>query len=280
MATTYRRRSRTRSILIVAVLAAITLITLDARSNGRGTLGSIRGWVNDAFSPIQSAAHSGLAPVGNFLSGAASYGSLRSENQRLRNQISSMQAQAVASAASQKQAQAVLAQAHLSFVGSTPTVLTRVIGGGSSNFENTVTIDKGTTNGLAVGQPVVAPGGLVGNISAASAKTATVDLLTNPNFVVGVRLDDNVVASAQGFGRSSMLRVTFDQPPDVGFHLGIGEALVTSGLELEKFPPGIPVAKVASVKNPAGAPNPIVALRPIVSLAQLDFLTVELWSPP
>ncbi|MGI8753840.1 MAG: rod shape-determining protein MreC [Acidimicrobiales bacterium] len=264
----------------MTVLAAITLITLDSRSNGQGTLGSFRGRVTDVFSPIQSATHSALAPVGNFLSGASSYGSLRSENQRLRNQIATMQSQAVTSSAAEKQAQAVLAQAHLSFVGSIPTVQTQVIDAGSSNFENTVTIDKGTTDGIAVGQPVVAPGGLVGDITAASARTATVDLLTDPNFVVGVRLDDNVVASAQGYGRSKSLRVTFDQPPDLGFHLGLGEALVTSGLDLEKFPPGIPVATVDQVKSPAGAPNPIVTLRPLVSLSQLDFLTVELWSPP
>ncbi|MDQ2728863.1 MAG: rod shape-determining protein MreC [Actinomycetota bacterium] len=264
----------------MAVLAAITLITLDSRSNGQGALGSFRGRVTDVFSPIQSATHSALAPIGDFLSGAASYGSLRSENQRLRNQITSMQAQGVSSSAAEKQAQAVLAQAHLSFVGSTPHVLTRVIDAGSSNFENTVTIDKGTTDGIAVGQPVVAPGGLVGDITAASARTATVDLLTDPNFVVGVRLDDNVVASAQGYGRAKALRVTFDQPPDPGFHLGVGEALVTSGLDLEKFPPGIPVATVASLKSPAGAPNPIVTLQPLVGLSKLDYLSVELWSPP
>lgn len=264
----------------MAVLAAITLITLDSRSSGHGTLGSFRGAVTDVFSPIQTATHSALAPVGNFLSGAADYGSLRSENQRLRDQVATMQSQAVTSAAAQKEAQAVLAQAHLSFVGSTPTVVARVIDAGSSNFENTVTIDKGTTEGIAVGQPVVAPGGLVGDITAASAKTATVDLLTDPNFVVGVRLDDNVVASAQGYGRSSLLRVTFDQPPDPGFHLRTGEALVTSGLDLEKFPPGIPVASVASVKNTPGAPNPAVSLRPLVNLSQLDYLSVELWSPP
>lgn len=264
----------------MAILAAITLITLDSRSNGQGTLGSFRGKVTDVFAPIQTATHSALAPVGNFLSGAASYGSLRSENQRLRNQIANMQAQSVASSATQGLAQAVLGQAHLSFVGSIPTVLTRVIDAGSSNFENTVTIDKGTTDGIAVGQPVVAPGGLVGDITAASARTATVDLLTDPNFVVGVRLDDKVVASAQGYGRSKSLRVTFDQPPDPGFHLGVGEAVVTSGLDLEKFPPGIPVATVDQLKNPPGAPNPIVTLRPLVSLSKLNYLSVELWSPP
>lgn len=264
----------------MAVLAAITLITLDSRSNGHGTLGDLRGRVSDVFAPIQRATHSALAPVGNFLSGAADYGSLRSENQRLRNQISAMQAGAVASATAQKRAQEVFRQANLPFVGSTPKVTVSVIDQGSSNFENTVTVNKGTRDGIAVGQPVVAPGGLVGDITAAAARTSTVDLLTDPNFVVGVSLDNKTVGSAQGYGRAAPLRVTFDQPPDAGLHLRRGQFIVTSGQQMEKFPPGIPVAAVDKVTSLPGAPNPDVTLKPIVDLSTLNYLTVELGSPP
>ncbi len=274
------QRSRTRSILIVAVLVAITLITLDSRSNGQGALGTIRGRISDAFAPIESSTHAALAPVGDFLTGAADFGSLRSENQQLRNQIATMQSAAISSAAAQKQAQVILGQSHLSFVGSIATTAARVIDQGASNFANTVTIDKGMTSGIALNQPVVASGGLVGAISAVSARTATVDLLTDPNFVVGVNLDTIVVASAQGYGRSSPLRVTFDVPPDPGFHLAPGEAVLTSGLDREKFPPGIPVASVKEVANPAGTPNPVVTLKPLVDLSKLTYVAVELWSGP
>lgn len=264
--------------MIVLVLAAITLIAVDSRSNGHGVMGDVRGKVSDVFSPIQRATHSALAPVGNFLSGAASYGSLRSENQRLRNQLSALQAQGVTSAYEQRQAQQIQAQAHLQFVGSIPPVLTRVIDNGASNFENTVTIDKGTSAGIAVGQPVVAPGGLVGDIIQASSHTATVDLITDPNFVVGLRLDSAVVASAQGYGRTAPMRLTFDQPPDPGFHLNVGQELLTSGLSMERFPPGIPVARVHSVHNVLGASNPDVTVTPIVNLGALNYLSVLLYS--
>lgn len=276
---TYRRRPRTRSILIVAILTALTFITLDSRSNGQGALGHIRDTVHNVFSPIQSATHSALAPVGNFLTGAASYGSFRSENERLRNQVAGMQAGAVAAAAALQQAQAVLKQGHLPFVGSIPTVVTQVIDSGSSNFENTVTINKGTRDGIGLGQPVVAAAGLVGDIISVSARTATVELLTDPNFVVGVRLDNVVVASAQGYGRSVPLRVTFDVPPDPGFHLAVGQPIVTSGQDMDKFPQGIPMGIVASVSSPAGAATPTATLKPLVDLSKLDYLTVELWSP-
>jgi rod shape-determining protein MreC len=279
---TYRRRSRARSILIVAVLAAVTLIVLDSRSGG-GPIGSLRSGLNTAFSPLQQATHDALAPVGNFLTGAADYGSLRSENQRLRNQVASMQSQAVAAAAAENAADQVLAQQHLPFVGQIPTVTAAVINQGAANFENTVQIDKGSAEGIAMGQAVVAPGGLVGQISQVSGHRATVDLLTDPNFVVGINLGDGVVGSAAGSGRDAPLRVTFDEPPVTTpggppFKLTPGQPLATSGQALETIPAGIPVATVKGFSTSTGSPEPTVTLTPIVDLGSLSYVTIELGS--
>ncbi len=116
----YRRSNRTRYVLAVLVLAALTLVTVDARSNGSGVLSDIRTKVSDGFSPLQRATHSALQPIGNFLTGALDYGSLRSENQRLRNQVAALQQQSVESAAEQAAAEQVLAEQHLPFVGQHP----------------------------------------------------------------------------------------------------------------------------------------------------------------
>jgi len=80
----YRRPARTRYLLAVLILAALTLVTIDARSQGTSFLSSIRSRVSDGFAPLQRATHSVLRPIGDFLTGAADYGSLKSENQRLR----------------------------------------------------------------------------------------------------------------------------------------------------------------------------------------------------
>ncbi|MDQ2754777.1 MAG: hypothetical protein M3R71_04420, partial [Actinomycetota bacterium] len=132
------------------VLAAITLITVDARGGGGGALGTVRGKVRDAFAPVQDATHSALRPIGNFLSGAVHYGSLKAENQHLRDQIASLQQQSDQANFEAQQAKSVLAEAHLPFVGDIPTVPGQVIDQAGANFENSVTIDKGSSNGVAV----------------------------------------------------------------------------------------------------------------------------------
>ncbi len=275
----YRRSSRTRYVLAVLVLAALTLVTIDARSSGSGVTHDIRTKVSDVFSPLQRATHSVLRPIGDFLTGALDYGSLRRENQRLRDQLSSQQAQSIQSAAEQSQAQQVLGLRNLPFVGAIPTVTVAVIDNGASNFENTVTVDKGKASGLAIGQPVVAAGGLVGTVGQVSASTATIFLLTNPTFAVGVRLDPLNVGTALGIGQGEPLRVTVDTTKAAVPKLAKGQAVVTSGLQLEKFPPNIPVGRVNTYSLTPGAAEPDITLVPFVNLSQLSFLDVLIWAP-
>jgi rod shape-determining protein MreC len=275
----YRRPARTRYVLAVLVLAALTLVTVDARSGGTGVTSDIRSKFHDAFSPIQRATHSVLRPIGDFFTGAFDYGSLRQENQRLRAQVAGLEAQSIQATAEQSAAQQLFALQKLPFVGSIPTVSVAVIDNGSSNFENTLTVDKGTTSGIAVGQPVVAAGGLVGSVKQVSSKTATIVLLTDPTFAVGVRLDAANVGTAQGIGRGEPLRVTVDTTSQAPPKLTKGQAVVTSGLDLEKFPPNIPVGTVASFTQEAGAAEPDITLMPFAHLGQLAFLQVLIWAP-
>lgn len=283
----YRRSSRTRNILAVLVLAALTLITIDARSNGHGVLNHIRGGVSDAFSPLQRATHAALAPVGNFLTGAVDYGSLRKENEQLRQQLAALQNQGIQAAAAQQAAQQILRQANLPFAGTIPGVTAQIIDNGSSNFDNSVTINKGTSSGIAAGQPVVAAGGLVGSIVRASSHTATIRLLIDPSFVVGIALPGGNIGSAQGQGSTQPLHgsviaqtngpvgaSTQVAPPKVT----VGQTVVTSGLKYENFPPGIPAGKITKVVTPPGEQEPEVSITPLVNLHNLGYVQVLLWS--
>ena len=54
---------------------------------------------------------------------------------------------------------------------------------------------------------------------------------------------------------------------------------MTSGLDLEKFPPNIPVGRVASFSPPPGAAEPEITVQPFVNVTQLAYLKVLLWSP-
>jgi rod shape-determining protein MreC len=258
----------------------LTLVTIDARSQGSGVLSTVRSKVGEGFAPLQRATHSALRPIGNFLTGALDYGSLRDENQRLRDQIAGLQTQSAQASSEQIGAEQVLGEANLPFVGHEPTVSTQVIDDGSSNFDASLTIGKGTSSGIAVGQPVVDAAGLVGSVASVNSNSATVVLLTDPTFAVGVRLPNANVGTAQGSGLAGPLRVSIDTTDLTPPVVKVGQVVVTSGLDLEKFPPYIPVGRVSAVTTPPGSAEPDITITPLADLGQLAYLQVILWSPP
>ncbi len=275
----YRRSSRSRNVIAVLVLAALTLVTIDARSQGVGVLSDARSKISDAFAPVQSATHAALRPIGNFLSGALDYGSLQRETELLRRQLAQAQTREAQAAAEQTQAEQVLKEQNLPFLGGIPTVTVQVINVGPSNFDNTVTINKGTANGLAVGQPVVAAGGLVGTVRSAAAHIATVELITDPNFRVGVSLQGANTGSAAGTGRSLPMRVEVLSTNRPRPTQKVGDVVSTSGLLNEKFPKAIPVGRVSKVITVPGAIEPEIQIAPLVDPSQLSYLQVLLWLP-
>ena len=273
----YRRTARPRFVLLLLVLSALTLVTIDTRAGGRGVIGQIRAKAHDAFAPVQDATHSALRPVGNFFTGVVHYGELKSENARLRDELAKVRGQQLQAADAQRELQLLLDQQHLDFVGNIPTVAAQVVDTSSSNFELSVQVNRGTSSGVAAGMPVVAAAGLVGRVVEVSAKRSTVLLLTDPTFSVGVRLTANGdTGVANGRGRDNPMTIDL-VPPNT--RLNHGDVLLTSGLQLERFPKGIPVGRVDAVKQQPGALQEDVTMNPIVDLSRLEFVQVLQWSP-
>lgn len=273
----YRRSARPRFTLLLLVLTAITLLTVDERSAGGGVVGTVRDAARDAFAPVKDAADSLFRPVGDFFQGALHYGDVVDENARLRQELAERRAVVLRAADAERERKALLDQQTLDFAGDVPTVAGRVVLAPASVFDLTVEVDRGRDAGVAPGMPVVAGGGLVGRVVDVSRTRSTVRLLTDPASSVGVRLTSSGdVGVATGRGRRASLRVDLVEPAT---KVEAGEVMVTSGLQQSAFPPGIPVAKVKAATAPPGALQQDVVADPLVDLRRLTFVKVLLWAP-
>ncbi|MBV8200292.1 MAG: rod shape-determining protein MreC, partial [Acidobacteria bacterium] len=212
------------------VLLGVTIVTLSDRSGHGGIFQKARSYARQVVNPLQSDVRSALQPVGDFIYGALQYRELERENQRLRQDLVAAQAAEAAAQAEEIEAEDVLGQQHLSYLAGIPSVAAEVVGTGSANFEQTIEVDRGSDDGVAVGQPVVAAGGLVGSVSAVSPHLATVTVLDDPSFTVGVRVEPSlVVGAATGEGQGNSLQV---EDVNVGETVKKGDYLVTSGLDV------------------------------------------------
>lgn len=270
-----RRQYRSRYVLLLLILTAGTIITLSYRSSGNRATRELRNIANDVYRPIETGFADAFRPVANFFKGAVDYGSLKSQNAKLRQQLGNLQRQSLSAPDQERQLQQITALDNLPFAGSIPTIKADVIDATASNFEVTVRLDRGTSTGVAVGMPVVSGSGLVGRVVQASSRESTVLLLTDASSNVGVR-DANVVGVASGQGQSHPIRVDYVAPSSP---VHTGDVMVTSGLQGSLFPPGIPVGKVASVSQPRDALQETVQMQPAVDLTGLQFVDILKWSP-
>src|SRR6266508_4400721 len=133
-------RARSARLVVVALVSVSLLtITVDYREGNNGPLSSLGRAALTVMSPLQEVMSKVTHPIGNFFSTLVRLPAIRKENEDLKDRLAEAESK-VATAA-------------------------QVIASGPSNFEWTITINKGSNQGIKLDLPVVASGKrLVGHI--------------------------------------------------------------------------------------------------------------------
>lgn len=274
-----RRSRRPRTTLILLLLASLTIITLDAHGGFHRITSGVRSVAADAFAPLRSGVDDVVEPIGSFLAGAAHYGAVRQQNQKLQQEIDQLRQQQSSQQDIDQAMKQLSALFNLPFIGNLQTVPAEVTDFAPSDFAATIDISVGRDQGVQLNMPVVGQGGLVGQVVQANHNTATVRLITDGQSSVGVRYgpaaDSSLaVLNGQGSGRP----LAADLVPN-NTTLTAGDVFTTSGLEGASYPAGIPVATVVASKTGATASQESVTLQPLADLTHLRYVSVVLWGP-
>lgn len=270
-------RRRSRYVLAVLTLLAVTLITLDARGVGvfdgmRNVAGDVLGPVGDAFAWVTT-------PVRNAWGGISDYDDLKTENEKLRDRVAKLEGDAAKGANAVEQLKRLRRQLNLGFADDIPSQVARVATGPYSNFDTfRMEIDKGSDDGIAVGNPVVTRDGLVGRVDRVSRTRAVVQLLTDPEFRLGVRLaSTQTLGIGHGGGDSDRFIV---QKIQTGVPVEPGEVVLTSGLENSVMPPDIPIGTVDKVTVDENPGLRLLLVSYGAKFSELDVVQVLKWTPP
>ncbi|BAN68134.1 rod shape-determining protein MreC [endosymbiont of unidentified scaly snail isolate Monju] len=124
-------------------------------------------------------------------------------------------------------------------------------------YRQQVVIDKGSTSGVFIGQPVLDANAVMGQVIQTTPFSSTVLLITDPSHSIPVQVLRNGLRTiALGTGRINELSLPY---LPTNSDIQVGDKLVTSGLG-GKFPAGYPVATVTRInRSPDNAFAEIVA---------------------
>jgi rod shape-determining protein MreC len=268
-------------VLVVALVSiSLVTITVDYREGTDGPLASLGDGALAVVSPLQEAVSKVTHPIGNFFSTLFRLPSIRRDRDVLRERVDTLETQLAERRADQARLDELeaLIGVQESLGIRIETTGAQVIANGVSNFEWTITIDKGSSDGIHENMPVVASAGLVGHVVNVGTSSSVVQLIIDPDSSVAGRLDvsrQTGLLSGEGPAdlQMSLVEPTVEVAPD--------EHVVTAGYRIagvaeSLYPPNVLIGTVSRVLDEDSATEKFLTVRPAVDFSSLSLVLVVL----
>src|SRR3954467_15783538 len=260
-------RQRTAVLFIAVMLGHVILIS--AQVNSRSGVPLLEVVTFGTFAEVQRAASGGTGGIRNAWKGYINLRGVRAENEMLKRQLGELQVrfqQERAAAERTRQLEQLLGFQQQIVTKSVATV---VIGASASPDSRTVTIDKGTSSGVRLNMPVIAPTGVVGRVVTPTAYASKVQLLVDRNAGAGALVDRSraqgvILGSGEELLNMKFVSATADVKP--------GDTVVTSGID-GIYPKGCVIGKIETVESGTGLYK-VIRVRPGVDFNRLEEVLV------
>lgn len=284
-----RPRARSNRLLMVTlVTVSLLVITFDFRQGPTGPLDTFGSAAHAALAPFQKGVSKVTNPIGSFFSAVAHLPSLQEENQQLKAERDAALAAQIKNADDLERLKTLEELLAIQAGLSPDTKAAVVIGSSVSNFEWTITLDKGSRDGVQVGSAVVASpgtesepgllGALVGRVIRVTPYSSDVLLLLDPEFKVAGRLfSSGETGLVEGRGDEDLRMALIASTAPVRLDDIVSTVAWDAGGpqgEQNRYPPGIVIGRVSRILASAGSPDKYVEVRPTVDFSALETVLV------
>lgn len=268
------RAARRRGIAFM-VLLVISAMLMAFSSNP--AVREVQSGISFAFRPIQDALDGAARGVASVASAITEIDRLRVDNAALRAENERLAAERARLEEIRRENESLTALLQLRAGFDFKSTAAAVIARESSEFRRLVTLDKGTDDGIAVGDVAVAAGGaLAGRVTEVGPSSAKVVLLTDSESTVIGQLTTN---AATGEVVGELGGVLIMRQIDSTETVAAGDEVVTAGIELgggvrSPYPKGLLIGQVVDIRRDANDVVQTAYLQPAAQLDKLEYLLV------
>ena len=228
------------------------------------------------FTPIQKL----FTKIGSSVSGLFGYfknvDDLRSENKNLKDENAELKKQlrdAEADSHENESLRSLLAlkEAHPEYSLQCAEIIAR----DPSNWFNVITIDKGSADGIAVNQPVVASGNaLIGRVCEVGSTWAKIITVTDREHSAGaeiLRSGEYAVVNGDGvLAKSGQCKLSYISKNS---DIVVGDTVITSGLG-GIYPKGLLIGKVTEIKPDIQGISQYAVIKPEANVADMSAVLI------
>jgi rod shape-determining protein MreC len=265
-------RQRTGWLFLAVIVGHIILIS--AQVNSQRGVPLLETVTFDLFAEVQRVTTGGVSAVRDAWENYFALQDIRRDNETLTSEMERLQVtlqQERALAARTEKLQQLL---DLRTQTPLATTAAEIIGGSPSPDFRTVTLGKGTRDGLKRDMAVIAPAGVVGRVIMPSRDAAKVQLLIDRNAAAGAMVERS---RAQGIvigTGTDRLRMEYASS---SADIRVGDRVVTSGID-GIYPKGFTIGQIESIMR--GPDSPVIVIRPAVDFSALEDVLVVVTPPP
>jgi rod shape-determining protein MreC len=263
----------------ILLLTNLIIMAVDARDSVTRQR-MLRVWVQALASPAQSISSGASGAGSNFVRQIVNFRSTASENEVLKQQLSTAQLELRNAQQATTENERLKALLNLKERTGFEQVTARVIARDSSTWFNTITINRGSSSGVALNMPVVTGTGIVGRVIALSPWTAQVMMITDEKAAAGAIVGQlgasGALGPVRGLGERGLIEMRYVSGLE---KVEAGDYVLTTGQD-GIYPPGLTVGEVVQVKSGTATQAHEILIRPGAKLDQLEDVAVLLYHPP
>ena len=264
-----------RILLVVLLVVSLVLATVYAREGAGGPIHAIQGAVMNVTGRVEgatafvgSAGEAASEAAGDVTAKASTLSALREQNEELRQLLSNAEEY-------RQEVDRLRGLLDMKQVSGVTGPVARIVGRSSNAWDQSVTIDLGSDDGVQSGMTIMGATGVVGQVTRTTANTATVRMLTDPNSGAAVMIQssrENGIVRGTAGGMLVLGDLDEDVIPEVG------DVIVTSGLG-GSYERGLIVGSVVSVNKTASNPTGTILVNPNDSASVLEEVIVVFNAP-
>lgn len=265
---------RQRSGYLFLVVALGHLILISAQVTSRSGVPLLQALVFGAFAQVQLGTAGLVRGVQGTWDGYVGLQHVHRDNEALRQRVRDLEVKLQRERALAAESAGLRSLLDLRDRTHLPTRSAEVIGTSATSDFRTVTIDRGTADGVHEDMAVVCPAGAVGRVVTPAGHASKVQLLVDRNAAAAViversRAQGIVLGNGESLLRMEYVSTTAD--------IKNGDRVVTSGID-GIYPSGFVVGQVEDVER-AGGTFRHIRVRPAVDFSGLEQVLVVLVPP-
>ena len=265
-----------RRIALVALLVvSVVLVTLYGREADDGTIHTVQnavmnitGTAGGVTVGIGAAGEATTDALADATANPNTITGLRKQNEELRQLLSNAEEY-------RQEAERLEGLLDMKNISGVTGPVAHIIGRSTNAWDQSITIDMGSDDGVRSGMTIMGATGVIGQVSRTTAGTSTIRLLTDPNSGAAVMIQSS---RENGIVRGSINGMLFLEDLGEDVIPSVGDVIVTSGLG-GSYERGLIVGSVVSVNKSANNPTGQIVINPNDSASVLEEVIVVFKAP-